>query len=126
MARSSTAEQPLERGLVAHLDVEGARLVELRARVLAGQQIVGLAADAAGDLAAGGLDALNDVVARRRQGAGDHQALAGERPAAPPPPRRLRADADLLQAAQHVAVLAQLKEGADLARGFGPDVADSG
>src|SRR5512143_1004437 len=115
MARSSTAEQPLERGLVEHLDAERARLVELRARVLASHQVIGLAADAAGDLAAGGLDALDDVVARRRQGAGDHQTLAGERPTAPPPPGRLRADADMLQAAQHVAVLAQLEEGADLA-----------
>src|SRR5690606_33526320 len=76
-------EEGEEAGLVEHLDAELAGAGELAAGVLAGDDVVGLLRDGAGDAAAGGLDArLRLVAGERGERAGEHEGLPGQRPRA--------------------------------------------
>src|SRR5262249_32815055 len=65
-------------GLVDHGHAELARLLELRARVLARQEIVGLLRDRAAHLGAGGFEPLLPGRARLVERPGDHKRLAGQ------------------------------------------------
>ena len=67
-------------GLVEHRDAEPLGLLELRARRLAGDDVVGLLRHRRGHAAAGGEDPLGRLLARElRQRAGEHERLAGQR-----------------------------------------------
>ena len=77
---SGRFEEGEEGGFVEDLDAELAGFVELGAGLFAGDDVVGLLGDGAGDLAAGGFDAgLGVVAGEGGQRAGEDEGEAGER-----------------------------------------------
>src|SRR5438552_8014928 len=117
---AAAPEQCEERRLVEHRRPELLRFRELRARVGARDDVVGLLRDAARDAAAGGDDAALGLAARQRiERAGEHDRLAGED--AGRCLRRLRRDAGLQESRDDGAIVTLAREAAHARRDLGPD-----